>query len=209
MEGGRVSWPGVARVVLRFSRTYGDDMLNIVHVRRDDETDPTPAWMNLVAEVFRDGWWDIAAVTTDIRAITTNDVTLADITVISQDPSTGPIFHVETVNQAGSGTGSVGSPQLAAVVSHRTDVASRSGRGRTYHGGLDQSLLSASTSAPSVWGATVITALQGAWGGLDAALALLTPATSHVIASVVDATARDVTNRLFRTTPYTQRRRVT
>lgn len=199
------NWPGVARCTVRFTRTLGDDMINVIHVRRDDLNPMGAVHLLEACTAIRDGWWDIAASSNDVRAFTANEVTLADIIAVSMDITNAGIFQQLVVNQQGNATGTLMAPQLAAVVSHRTAVAARSGRGRTYHGGLTGDHVTTNSAAYPVLTAT--TAFQGAWNGLDAALAALVNPQSHVIASEADEVARDVVNRVYTTKVFTQRRR--
>ena len=201
------SWPGVARFTLRFTRTIGDDMVNVLHVRRDDLADPDIPWMVTVNQAIRDELWDKAAVTTDLRQYTDQQVTLADITAVSQDPSNAGLFTQTTVNQAGNASQDNLSPQLAVVVSHRSAFASRSGRGRTYHGGLTALSQTLASSAYPVPSATFLSDLATMWGRLDTALAALTVASTQVIASTADEVAYEVIEHRFPAKFYTQRRR--
>lgn len=201
------SWPGVARFTMRYTRTIGDDMVNVLHIRRDDLADPDIPWMVTVNEALRDELWDKAAVTTDLKQYTANEVTLADITGVSQDPSNAGLFTQLAVNSVGNASQDPLSPQLAVVVSHRSAFASRSGRGRTYHGGLtalSQTLASSAYPVPSV---TFLADLATMWARLDAALQALTVPSTLVIASEADEVAYEVIEHRFPAKFYTQRRR--
>lgn len=201
------NWPGVARFTMRYTRTLGDDMVNVIHVRRDDEDTPTIAWMTSVAQILRDELWDKAAVTTDLRNYTANEVTLAEILGVSVDLTSIGLFSLLAVNQAGSNMNDPIAPQLAVVASHRTDFATRAGRGRTYHGGFTTTAQLSSSTAYPIVSAALLADLPVMWTRVDTALAALGIPSHHVIASEATQTAENVTSRKFPTKIYTQRRR--
>ena len=201
------SWPGVARFTMRYTRTIGDDMVNVLHIRRDDLADPDIPWMVTVNQALRDELWDKAAVTTDLKQYTANEVTLADITGVSQDPSNSGLFTQLAVNSVGNASQDPLSPQLAVVVSHRSAFASRSGRGRTYIGGLTALSQTLASSAYPVPSTTFLADLATMWTRLDTALAALTVPSSLVIASEADEVAYDVIEHRYPAKFYTQRRR--
>lgn len=201
------SWPGVIRLTVRFTRTLGDDMISVIHTRRDDEAPPQAVHLLEAAQTYRDALWDAAAVTTDLRQYTANEVTLADILAVSMDATNIGLFQLLAVNQAGSSLQDLLNPQLAAVASHRTAIAARSARGRTYHGGLTALAAPVSNSAYPSLTSTFLADLATMWTRFDTTLAALTTPQSHVIASVADQVARDVVSRRFPTKLYTQRRR--
>lgn len=199
------NYNGVARFTCRFTRTLGDDMVNIIHIGSVAETPLGPTQLEDVCEAIRDSWWDTAASSNDVRAFTCNEATLADIIGVSLDITNAGIFHQLVVNQQGNATGTLMAPQLAAVVSHRTAFATRTGRGRTYHGGLTGDHVTTNSAAYPVLTSTA--AFSGAWNSLDTALAGLALPCQHVIASAVDEVARPVISRVYTTKVYTQRRR--
>lgn len=201
------NWPGTMRLTARFTRTLGDDMVTVLHIRRDDLAVPTAVNLLEAAQSYRDALWDAAAVTSDLRQYTANEVTLAEILVVSVDLSNPGLFQLLSVNQAGSSTQDLLNPQLAAVVSHRTAIASRSGRGRTYHGGLTVLAVPPSGTAYPTFSSTFLADLSTMWTRFDTTLAGLVTPLSHVIASTADEVARDVISRRFPAKIYTQRRR--
>lgn len=201
------NWDSTVRVVARFTRTIGDDMLNVLHFKLTLGGVPGAAAMDDLLAAIRDGWWDIPASTNDLRALCTNEVTLADLTAVSVDITNNGFFRTLAVNQSGSSTGNNLPAQCAVVVSHRSAIASRAGRGRTYHGGISEIFAPLSTTGYPVLTAGAVTALQGAWDGLDAAIGALSPAWEHVIASESAQQTFDVVNRVYNTKIFTQRRR--
>lgn len=201
------NWDSTVRVVARFTRTLGDDMLNVIHFRLTLGGVPGASDMDELLVAIRDSWWDTAASVNDIRAITSNEVTLADLTAVSVDITNTGFFRQLVVAQAGSDAGSNLPPQVAAVVSHRSAIAGRFARGRTYHGGITTDSAATTTAAYPVLDAGALAALAGAWNSMDTAIAALSPAWQHVIASTVTETTYAVINRVYTAKLFTQRRR--
>lgn len=204
------SWPGVVRIALQFSRSYGDPMVNVLHVERDPTSSPPVALeIDAVLAATRDALWVPGAGASSLRALTDDDVTLASIVGTSMDVANAGLQRTLTVNQAGTGTGTHQelSPQLAPVVSHRTAVASRRARGRTYIAGIAPLAVVTSSAAYPVLTAAAQTSLQAAFDGWRTALAALTVPYFHVIASVPGATTYPVSQSVARLNLFTQRRR--
>lgn len=197
-------------MVLNFTRSYGDPMINVLHVERDPNSAvPAPTEIDAVLAATRDNLWDLAASSNDLRALTDDDVTLATITGTSMDVGNFGLQRTLTVNQAGTGS-SVGSelaPQLAPVVSHRTVIASRRARGRTYIAGLSSAGVVTSSSAYPVLLAATQTSIETAFTNWRTALAALAQPYFHVIASIAGQDTTPVTQSVCRLNLYTQRRR--
>lgn len=209
MDGGDVaSWPGVVRVVLNFTRTIGDGMVNVLTVQRDASgTPPNATEIDAVLVATRDRLWDDTGNVNDLRAIITNDVTLATITGTSMDVGNFGLQRTLSVAQAGSDAAGVLAPQIAAVVTHRTAIASRRARGRTYIGGLTETSAPLSTSAYPTLSAAAQAKLNTAFASWQFELSGLTTPYNHVVASVPAATTYDITQSIARSKLYTQRRR--
>lgn len=202
-----VSWPATARITMRYTRTLGDDMVNTFHVRNVGGGVPSFAQLGNWAQAFRDYLWDRAATTDDLRNYMANEVTLAEIMAVSMDPSNIGTYYLQAVNQTGNATQNPLPPQLAAVVSHRSAIASRAARGRTYIGGLTELSWVASSTAYPIVAPTTITALTASFTALDAALAALATPSALTIASQATAQTYDVISHRYPTKWYTQRRR--
>jgi len=201
-----VNFASTVRVVARFTRTLGDDMMNVLHFRSTAGA-PTSTSMDALLAAIRDSWWDTAASTNDIRALTSNEVTLADLTAVSMDVSNVGFFRQLVVAALGSDAGANLPPQMAAVVSHRSAIASRASRGRTYHPGFTVTSAPTSTSSYPVLQAAALTQLQGAWNTMDTAVFAAAGAWKHCIASEATETTYDVINRVYNAKLFTQRRR--
>ena len=205
------SWPGVVRLVLNFSRSYGDQMINILHVERDPNSgNPNATEIDAILVATRDNLWDKAASAVDLRTQLDDDVTLVNITGTSVDDDNFGFQRVLSVGQAGAGlsTDVEFLPQAAVLISHKTAVASRRARGRTFLGGFDSAIITTSSSAYPVVSATAITQIETAFTNWRTALAALTVPYAHVIASTIPGEGTHfVTQSVCRRELYTQRRR--
>lgn len=154
---------GMRKVILRYDLPNLDQAVNVMHVRQDAPATATLAELETLAQVVEDDWWD------GIRSAIAANVILNSIVVSDASGETALSFE-DVVGEAGTeGTTQVLPMQLAMVLTLRTALNSRSGRGRIYQTGFTEV---ANTSAGFIVSTTRtdITNAMGAFiTGLDTA----------------------------------------
>lgn len=118
----------------------------------------------------------------------------------------GDSLEVPFVTGAGTATGDMLPFQTAYLVSLRTAVNSRRGRGRSYLGGMVETSLEENNGRPQ-WIAAVTTDVLDAFEDLEDSLAVLVDVTGLAVLSESAGVARHVTSFRADAIPRQQRRR--
>lgn len=150
---------GLRRVSLVYDLSNGDQAVNVFHIREDTPTSFDEADATGIALDFEVDWWD------EIKPLISDNVTLDRIEVADASGSTGLKF-VTDVADPGTLVSDPLPYQTALVISLRTAVNSRSGRGRIYQCGFGESQ-NTTAGEPS---STMRTALSDAMTNLRAEL---------------------------------------
>lgn len=150
---------GLRRVSMEFALSNGDIAVNVMHVLQDTPSTFTEGQANTLQAVFNVDWWD------EYKSSIADVVSLTKITVADASGETG-LAYEEGYSEPGLAAATPLPYQLAACVSLRTAVNSRSGRGRIFVCGYNEA---ANTAAAKIASA-VVTELQDAAANLMAAL---------------------------------------
>lgn len=143
---------GLRRVSLVYDLSNGDQAVNVFHIR---QTVPDPfeeVDAQGIATDFETDWWD------EIRALISDNVTLDRIEVADASGSTGLRYSFD-VGEAGTLVSDPLPFQTALVISLRTALNSRSGRGRIYQCGFGESQNTTSGEPSSAMRTTLQTAM--------------------------------------------------
>jgi hypothetical protein len=141
----------------------------------------------------------------------TSQIVPSKLTRVDVEP---PVFvPAAQVSPTGTGGTSHAPPQICMVVSWRTAVATRSGRGRTYLGPLSQSAIETTGALKATSASTVRTAGQALLDALhtvDPVMSLVVwkrPVRSAGGGIITPGVETPITSCSVVTNPYTQRRR--
>jgi hypothetical protein len=131
--------PNLSRVVVQFSDSDHGPFSNTFHVDRG------ALGVDQVLSAFRGAyelWWDTPppGAVNDVRAITSNKVGIQGYTSQDLEVADGATFSLPPLILLKGASSSRLPPDLAMVVSWRTGINGRRGRGRSYLGGLAQEL---------------------------------------------------------------------
>lgn len=156
-----MSVAGLRRVALEFALSNGDVGVNVLHVLQETPTDFDEAEAIIIKDLFLNEWWD------EYKSSIADVVSLANVTVADASGVTG-LSYEYGIGDPGLAAATPLPYQLAACVSWRTAVNSRSGRGRTFVVGYNEAANTASAKIASA----VIGELYAAAGNLIAQLVI-------------------------------------
>lgn len=151
--------PRMRRVSLEYALSNGDVAVNVLHIRNDVVADFTEAEGTTIAALF-DSFWD------DLRPVIADNVSLQTITVRDASGLSAGSVDVAPTTPAGGLAADPLPFSIAACVSLKTALNSRSGRGRVYLVGFTET---ANTSAGLIV-STTRTTITTAFSNLVAAL---------------------------------------
>lgn len=133
---------GLRRVSLEFGLSNGDVGVNVLHCKQDVPATFTEAEALALKNLFVAEWWD------EYKSSIATVVTLDQVTVADASGGTG-LSYEYGIGDTGDAAATPLPYQLAACVSWRTAVNSRSGRGRTFVVGYNEAANTASATIAS------------------------------------------------------------